>query len=96
VPEIYISSNADLFKHQYELLDALAPSFATGEYRLLVIDSVMGCFRADYNGRGELSERQQKLGQFLKKVTAMAEEFNLAVLMVCWGHFCVFFGSKNF
>jgi meiotic recombination protein DMC1 len=42
----------------------------------------MGCFRTDYQGRGELSERQQKLGQYLDKVKAMAEQFNLAVLMV--------------
>jgi meiotic recombination protein DMC1 len=69
------------YQHQYELLDSLAPSFATGEYKLLVIDSVMGCFRTDYQGRGELSERQQKLGQYLDKVKAMAEQFNLAVLM---------------
>jgi hypothetical protein len=41
----------------------------------------MGCFRTDYQGRGELSERQQKLGQYLDKVKAMAEQFNLAVLM---------------
>jgi meiotic recombination protein DMC1 len=63
-------------------LDSLAPSFATGEYRLLIVDSVMGCFRTDYIGRGELSERQSKLGQFLIKIKAMAEQFNLAVLMV--------------
>lgn len=74
------------YQHQYELLDSLAPSFATGEYKLLVIDSVMGCFRTDYQGRGELSERQQKLGQYLDKVKAMAEQFNLAVLMVNYIH----------
>ena len=42
----------------------------------------MACFRVDYSGRGELSERQQKLGQFLSKLTHMAEEFNVCVLMV--------------
>jgi meiotic recombination protein DMC1 len=46
----------------------------------------MGCFRTDYQGRGELSERQQKLGQYLDKVKAMAEQFNLAVLMVSRSH----------
>jgi meiotic recombination protein DMC1 len=33
----------------------------------------MNCFRVDYCGRGELAERQQKLGQFLMKVAHMAE-----------------------
>jgi meiotic recombination protein DMC1 len=81
-----LSNCTDHVQHQYELLDSLAPSFATGEYKLLVIDSVMGCFRTDYQGRGELSDRQQKLGQYLDKVKAMAEQFNLAVLMVSHSH----------
>ncbi|KAI9704064.1 MAG: Meiotic recombination protein dmc1 [Bogoriella megaspora] len=72
---------AESMKHQHELLNALSMSFAGNEYRLLVVDSIMACFRVDYNGRGELSERQQKLNQFLTKLTHMAEEFNIAVLM---------------
>ncbi|TVY47560.1 Meiotic recombination protein [Lachnellula occidentalis] len=66
---------------QAELLDGLAANFATNEYRLLVIDSIMSLYRTDYVGRGELSERQQVLGQFLRRATQMAEEFNLVVLM---------------
>lgn len=42
----------------------------------------MACFRVDYCGRGELADRQQKLNQFLSKLTRMAEEFNVCVLMV--------------
>lgn len=71
-----------LWQMQYELLDSLALAFTSGEYRLLIIDSVMACFRVDYMGRGELSERQQNLGQFLSKLTHLAEEYNIAVLMV--------------
>jgi meiotic recombination protein DMC1 len=67
---------------QAELLEGLASNFATNEYRLLIIDSVMALYRTDYSGRGELSERQQVLGSFLRRATQMAEEFNLAVLMV--------------
>jgi meiotic recombination protein DMC1 len=67
---------------QSELLEGLAANFATNEYRLLVIDSVMALYRTDYVGRGELSERQQVLGTFLRRATQMAEEFNLVVLMV--------------
>ncbi|KFY93733.1 hypothetical protein V500_03553 [Pseudogymnoascus sp. VKM F-4518 (FW-2643)] len=69
-------------EHQYELLDVLAFNFCSGEYRLLVIDSVMALFRTDYSGRGELAERQQALGQFLKRLVALAEEFNVCVVMV--------------
>jgi meiotic recombination protein DMC1 len=67
---------------QSELLEGLAANFATNEYRLLVIDSVMALYRTDYVGRGELSERQQVLGLFLRRAAQMAEEFNLVVLMV--------------
>lgn len=72
--------------------------FASNEYRLLIIDSIMNCFRVDYCGRGELADRQQKLNQFLSRLAHMAEgqsrqscgksvqlnlvEFNICVLMV--------------
>lgn len=69
-------------EHQLELLNTLSSVFATNEYRLLIIDSIMACFRVDYCGRGELADRQQKLNQFLSRLTRMAEEFNVCVLMV--------------
>ncbi|KAK7531144.1 Rad51-domain-containing protein [Phyllosticta citricarpa] len=68
-------------EHQHELLNRLAESFATNEYRLLIVDSIMALFRVDYTGRGELNERQQKLNQFLTKLTQIAHEFNVVVLM---------------
>ena len=69
-------------EHQLELLNTLAKEFAGGAYKLLIIDSIMNCFRVDYCGRGELADRQQKLNQFLMKLAHMAEEFNVCVLMV--------------
>ncbi|KAF2112125.1 meiotic recombination protein-like protein dmc1 [Lophiotrema nucula] len=76
-------------EHQMELLNKVAEYFVGNEYRLLIIDSIMALFRVDYTGRGELNERQQKLNQFLSKLTHVAEaltllclvEFNVAVLM---------------
>lgn len=32
--------------------------------RSQIVDSIMALFRADYSGRGELSERQQKVRQY--------------------------------
>lgn len=80
-----------------ELLNKVAEYFVNNEYRLLIIDSIMALFRVDYVGRGELNERQQKLNQFLSKLTHVAEgepnvnhcetqrlkcqEFNVAVFM---------------
>lgn len=41
--------------------------------------------RVDFSGRGELAERQQKLGQMLSKLMKVAEEFNVAVLITNQG-----------
>ncbi|KAI5358158.1 Putative DNA recombination and repair protein, RecA [Septoria linicola] len=68
-------------EQQHEDLLTLAENFATGDFRLLIIDSILNLFRSDYSGRGELSERQQKLGVHLRKLAQFAEEFNVAVFM---------------
>ena len=41
----------------------------------------MGLFRVDYQGRGELSERQQKIGAFMSRLNKIADEFNVAVVI---------------
>jgi len=41
----------------------------------------MALFRVDYSGRGELAERQQKLGRMLSMLQKMADEFNIAVFI---------------
>ena len=53
-----------------------------GPFRCLIIDSIIALFRAEFSGRGELSERQQKLGAHLAQLVKMAEEFNVAVVVV--------------
>lgn len=65
-------------EHQLELLNTLSKEFTGGQYRLLVIDSIMNCFRVDFSGRGELAERQQKLNQFLFRLSHLAEGMWLA------------------
>ncbi|OLY80664.1 Meiotic recombination protein DMC1/LIM15-like protein [Smittium mucronatum] len=67
-------------EHQFDLLNEVASRFAeeNGVYRLLVVDSIIALFRTDFTGRGELSERQQKLNLFLSRLTRIAEEFNVA------------------
>ncbi|KAI2805455.1 Meiotic recombination protein dmc1 [Blomia tropicalis] len=70
-------------EHQYEILDAVAAKFheESGQFKLLVVDSVMALFRVDYSGRGELANRQQKLAQFLSRLQKIAEEYNVAVFI---------------
>jgi len=71
---------------QMELINECSLRFAEDkDFRLLIIDSIMALFRVDYSGRGELSERQQKLGQMLSKLTKLSEEYNV----------CFFFALFN-
>lgn len=78
---------ARAFSHdaQMDLIVKLGMLFADperGPFRLLIIDSVTALFRTDFTGRGELSERQQRLNNHLMRIVKHAEEFNIAVLLV--------------
>ncbi|CAR25204.1 recombinase DMC1 [Lachancea thermotolerans CBS 6340] len=68
-------------EHQMELTEQLGSELSSGEYRLLIVDSIMANFRVDYCGRGELNERQQKLNQHLSRLNRISEEYNIAVFM---------------
>ncbi|KAF9400200.1 Meiotic recombination protein dmc1 [Mortierella sp. AD011] len=70
-------------EHQMDLITEVAARFAEekGVFRLLVIDSIIALFRTDFSGRGELSERQQKLNQMLSRLIKIAEEFNVAIYL---------------
>ncbi|KAJ3853863.1 putative DMC1 protein [Lentinula lateritia] len=57
-------------EHQMELINECSLRFAEDkDFRLLIVDSIMALFRVDYSGRGELSERQQKLAQICVLLT---------------------------
>ncbi|KAF7330049.1 RecA family ATPase [Mycena kentingensis (nom. inval.)] len=69
-------------EHQMELINECSQRFAEDkDFRLLIVDSIMALFRTDFSGRGELSERQQKLAQMLSKLTKLSEEYNIAILL---------------
>ncbi|KAJ1921051.1 Meiotic recombination protein dmc1 [Mycoemilia scoparia] len=76
-----IYARAHNSEQQMDLLIQVVSKFAEepGTYKLLVIDSIIAQFRTDYSGRGELSERQQKLNIMLARLSRMSEEFNIAI-----------------
>ncbi|MFB6185733.1 MAG: DNA repair and recombination protein RadA [Halobacteriaceae archaeon] len=49
--------------------------------RLLNVDSLTAHFRAEYVGRGELAERQQKLNKHLHDLMRVADLYNSAVIV---------------
>ncbi len=66
--------------HQMLLLDRVADLIKDGEpIRLMIIDSLTAHFRAEYSGRGQLADRQQRLNRYLHNLMKVAEQNNLAV-----------------
>ncbi|MHA1145540.1 MAG: DNA repair and recombination protein RadA [Candidatus Helarchaeota archaeon] len=70
------SYNSD---HQTLILDKIPPLIKSKNIKLIVVDSVISHFRAEYVGRGTLSDRQQKLNKFIHKLLQLAEAHNLTV-----------------
>jgi meiotic recombination protein DMC1 len=67
--------------NQMELLSLAAGKMMEERFSLVVVDSCTALYRVDYSGRGQLSDRQQKLGQFLSSLTKLAEQFQVAVYL---------------
>ncbi|HIQ50312.1 MAG TPA: DNA repair and recombination protein RadA [Nanoarchaeota archaeon] len=65
--------------HQMLLVEKAAEIIKEKNIKLLIIDSVTSHFRAEYTGRGELAERQQKLNRHLHMLQRLADVYNLAV-----------------
>jgi len=65
--------------HQMFLIDKAADMIEEKNIKLIIIDSLMSHFRADYMGRGELAPRQQKLNKHLHALQRLADAHNLAI-----------------
>ncbi|MDD5192708.1 MAG: DNA repair and recombination protein RadA [Candidatus Nanoarchaeia archaeon] len=66
--------------HQILLIDKVGELIKNGEsIKIVIIDSLTAHFRAEFSGRGQLADRQQKLNKYLHALMKMAEQFNLAV-----------------
>ena len=70
--------NAD---HQILLLDKVNELIKEKNepIKLLIIDSLTAHFRAEFSGRGQLADRQQKLNKYLHQITRLAEQNKFAV-----------------
>ncbi len=68
--------------HQILLLDKIGEIIKEGEpIKLVIIDSLTAHFRAEFAGRGQLADRQQKLNRYLHNLMKLAEQHNLAVYL---------------
>lgn len=66
--------------HQILLLDKVTEMIKNGEpIKIVIIDSLTAHFRAEFSGRGQLADRQQKLNKYLHSLMKLAEQHNLAI-----------------
>ena len=63
-------------EHQMELIVSVAAMMADEPFKLLIVDSITANLRVDFCGRGELAERQQKLGQMLSRLKKVDHAFS--------------------
>ncbi len=67
--------------HQIILVEKVAELIKEKNIKLLIVDSITSNFRADFSGRGELADRQQKLNRHLHALQRLADVYNVAVYM---------------
>jgi len=66
--------------HQILLLEKVEEMIKNKEpIKLMIIDSLTAHFRAEFAGRGQLADRQQKLNRYMHNLMKLAETNNLAV-----------------
>jgi len=71
-------------EHQIFLIEKASELIEEKNIGLIIIDSLMSHFRADYVGRGELARRQQKLNKHLHALQRLA-----AIRLRLWAAMCL-------
>ena len=67
--------------HQMLLAEKAGELIRERGVKLMVVDSITSNFRADFTGRGELANRQQRLNRHLHTLQRLADVYNIAIYM---------------
>jgi DNA repair protein RadA len=67
--------------HQMMIVDEARRIIEKENVKLIVIDSLVTHFRAEYPGRENLAERQQKLNHHISQLLRIADVYNIAVVV---------------
>ena len=66
--------------HQILLLEKISEMIKDGEpIRVIIVDSLTAHFRAEFTGRGQLADRQQRLNRYMHQLMRISEQFNIAI-----------------
>jgi DNA repair protein RadA len=64
-----------------KVINDLDKSIEQYNAKLVIIDSIISLHRAEFSGRGTLTERQQRLGKMLNKLRRCADVYNVPVII---------------
>jgi len=67
--------------HQELIIEETGPVIEQNSVRLVVVDSAVAHYRAEFLGRATLSERQQRLNKFMHMLVRMSEAYDAAVVV---------------
>jgi DNA repair protein RadA len=67
--------------HQELIVKDLGKMIEKHKIKLVIVDSAVAHYRAEFLGRGTLAERQQRLNRFMHNLLRTAEIYNIAVVM---------------
>lgn len=67
--------------HQELIINETGKIIENNNIKLLVLDSAISHYRAEYLGRGTLSERQQKINRLMHILIRISETYKIAVIL---------------
>ncbi len=67
--------------HQELIVRELGDYLRDGKYRLVILDSAVAHYRAEYAGRSSLAERQQRLNLLMHQLLRLSESYNVATVI---------------
>jgi DNA repair protein RadA len=67
--------------HQELIVKDLGKVIEPNKAKLVILDSAVAHYRAEFLGRGTLAERQQRLNRFMHQLLRTAEIYNIAVVV---------------
>jgi DNA repair protein RadA len=67
--------------HQELIVKDLGRIIEPNKVKLVILDSAVAHYRAEFVGRGTLAERQQRLNRFMHLLLRVAEVYNVAVVV---------------
>jgi DNA repair protein RadA len=67
--------------HQELIAKDLGRIIEKNKIKLVIVDSAVAHYRAEFLGRGTLAERQQRLNRFMHQLLRTAEIYNIAIIL---------------